>query len=189
MYWTEYTSRRHLLTQMSQPVSPGISLVYATDIAFWRQSQCMGKQSCWQKPKDCKRLQAALTCLTHTHFCYTFKTGLAKLELFAKVSVLPNSLTLKYFRYQALSNILKPSKTHSMQLTSWGKSPPIPSSPKLSLRNLFFLQSIRLNTHYLQFLQSVQCQNWHMILPNGTQFIPKLAIIFQQWKKWLKCPS
>lgn len=114
-------SRKHLLTQMSQPVSPGISLVYATDIAFWRQSQCMGKQSCWQKParrSTCKRLQAALTCLVHTHSCYTFKIGSAKLELFAKVSVLLNSLMLKYFRYQALSNILKPSKTHSMQLIS-----------------------------------------------------------------------
>lgn len=52
MYWAECTNRKHLLAQMSQPVSPGISLVYATDIAFWRQPQCMDEQSCWQKPKD-----------------------------------------------------------------------------------------------------------------------------------------
>lgn len=28
-YWAEYISRTHLLTQMLQPESPGISLVYA----------------------------------------------------------------------------------------------------------------------------------------------------------------
>lgn len=89
----------------------------------------------------CKRLQAALTCFTHTHSCHTFKTGTAKLELFAKVSVLPNSLTLKYFGYQALSNILKPSKIHSMQVTSSGKSPPTLSNPNPSLRNLLFSSS------------------------------------------------
>lgn len=109
-YWAEYISRTHLLIPMLQSETPGISLVYTIHTS--EDSPSTGwialLAEVWRI--TCKVPSAAMTHARRAGSCYTFYNRSAELKLFAKVSVLSNSFTFKYFRYQVLRNILNHKK-------------------------------------------------------------------------------